>query len=149
MWQLLLLLVVVAVGGGRAEMVDCDSTKGKFSIEVKPDWAPLGAERFLALVDGGFYTQLPLLRCISGFLCQFGYSGNEVKPEFDVAIADDVPGAHQRFHAGYVSFAGNGPNSRTRHVFITLDSTLSTGTKLTLTKPKPKPPKPCSNSILN
>lgn len=121
LWLLVVAVVVaVATATAATEMVDCDSTKGPFSIEVKPDWAPLGAERFLALVDAGFYTQLPLLRCIRGFLCQFGYSGNEVQPAFDVPLADDVPGAHQRFHAGYVSFAGNGPHSRTRHVFITL-----------------------------
>lgn len=49
-------------------LVKCHTTalNGKaFILEVKKEWAPLGAERFLALVESGFFTDvsaLPLSR---------------------------------------------------------------------------------------
>eukprot|EP00959_Pyramimonas_sp_CCMP1952_P276597 5781732-Pyramimonas_sp.AAC.2 len=39
---------------------------------VHPDWAPLGAERFLELVKTGFFNNVGLTRVVQGFLVQFG-----------------------------------------------------------------------------
>ncbi len=39
-------------------LVQCETTKGSFTIEIFPDWAPLGAERFLALVQDEFFTNI-------------------------------------------------------------------------------------------
>ena len=46
------------------------TTKGSFDIEVYPDWSPLGAKRYLELVEDGFYTNIPMYRSVSGFLTQ-------------------------------------------------------------------------------
>ena len=47
---------------------------GSFIVEVHPDWAPLGAARFLELVHVGddFWKGIRFFRVIEGFMAQFG-----------------------------------------------------------------------------
>jgi len=54
-------------------LVHCETTKGPLTIEVHKDWSPLGAERFLELVQDNFFTDIAFFRCVEGFLTQFGY----------------------------------------------------------------------------
>src|SRR5882762_10292207 len=53
-----------------------DTSKGVFVIEVNRDWAPNGADRFYNLVKNGFYDNVRFFRVISGFMVQFGISGD-------------------------------------------------------------------------
>jgi len=95
-----------------------ETTKGTFVIEVHRDWSPNGADRFYNLVKNGFYNDLRFFRVISGFMVQFGISGN---PDLsavwrEARIPDDkVKESNKR---GYVSFATAGPGTRTTQVFI-------------------------------
>ena len=43
--------------------------------QVTRSLAPLGADRFYALVQDGFYNQSALFRVVPGFVLQFGISG--------------------------------------------------------------------------
>ena len=48
-------------GGAAAHkftQVQCETSKGPLSIEVRPDWSPHGAERYLKLVRAGFFTNV-------------------------------------------------------------------------------------------
>ena len=47
-------------GGAAAKFaqVQCETSKGPLSIEVRPDWSPHGAERYLKLVRAGFFTNV-------------------------------------------------------------------------------------------
>lgn len=45
-------------------------------IEVVRAWAPLGADRFLALVKDGFYSGAAFFRIVPDFVVQFGIAGN-------------------------------------------------------------------------
>lgn len=38
--------------------VECQTTKGDITITVYPEWAPLGAKRFIDLVNDEFFTGL-------------------------------------------------------------------------------------------
>jgi peptidyl-prolyl cis-trans isomerase A (cyclophilin A) len=96
---------------------------GTFVVEVHPSWAPLGAARFLELVDDhgdDFWKGIRLFRVIEGFMAQFGIPG---KPEQAAewaknSILDDpVIESNQR---GYLSFATSGKDSRTTQMFINL-----------------------------
>ena len=53
-----------------------DTSKGVFVIEVTRDWAPKAADRFYNLVKYGFYDNVRFFRVISGFMVQFGISGD-------------------------------------------------------------------------
>ena len=41
-------------------------------LEIKPEWAPLGAARFLELVESGYFSGVPFFRVVKDFLTQFG-----------------------------------------------------------------------------
>ena len=56
--------------------VRLETTKGAVVLEVHPDWAPLGADRFRELVENGFYTDVAFFRVLDGFVAQFGISGD-------------------------------------------------------------------------
>ena len=95
-----------------------DTTKGEFTIEVTRAWAPNGADRFYNLVRRGYYDEVRFFRVLSGFMAQFGISGD---PELntiwrEARIPDDpVVESNRR---GYISYAMAGPNTRTTQLFI-------------------------------
>ena len=105
-----------------------DTTKGVFVLDVHRNWAPNGVDRFYNLVKNGFYDNVRFFRVISGFMVQFGISGDPKisAPWREAKIKDDpVVQSNKR---GYITYAMAGPNTRTSQVFInfgdnaTLDS---------------------------
>src|SRR5215471_14835552 len=95
-----------------------DTSKGVFVIDVRREWAPVGADRFYNLVKNGFYDDNRFFRVISGFMVQFGINGDPKisTPWRDAQIKDDP--VKQSNKRGFISFATSGPNSRTTQVFI-------------------------------
>jgi peptidyl-prolyl cis-trans isomerase A (cyclophilin A) len=101
--------------------VVCETTKGIIDIDVNPAWSPLAAQRFLQLVDDGFYQNTPLFRCVDNFLCQWGAVPATPNAKIYESIKDDAKKPELRnFKKGYLSFAGSGPDSRTTHIFMAL-----------------------------
>ena len=102
--------------------VDFDTSAGAFEVEVHRDWAPNGADRFYNLVKNGFYDNARFFRVITGFMVQFGISGD---PSVNAVLRnariprDPVKESNKR---GYLTFAmqggPNGPDTRTTQVFI-------------------------------
>jgi len=93
---------------------------GKIVMIVHEEWAPLGAFRFLDLINAKFFDGSAFFRVVPHFVAQFGISMD--------------PGATQMWQnwhlndeevkttniRGRVSFASAGPNSRTTQAFINL-----------------------------
>jgi peptidyl-prolyl cis-trans isomerase A (cyclophilin A) len=96
-----------------------ETSQGAFVIEVHRDWAPLAADRFYTLVKRGFYNDARFFRVLSGFMAQFGLSGDpKVQSEYAAANLMDEP-AKQSNLRGFVSFAKeSAPNTRYTMVFI-------------------------------
>jgi peptidyl-prolyl cis-trans isomerase A (cyclophilin A) len=96
-----------------------DTSQGVFVIEVQREWAPLGADRFYTLVKKGFYDDARFFRVLSGFMAQFGLSGDpKVQAEWASANLLDEP-PKQSNTRGFVSFAKeSSPNTRYTMVFI-------------------------------
>jgi peptidyl-prolyl cis-trans isomerase A (cyclophilin A) len=95
-----------------------DTSKGVFVIDVRREWAPVGADRFYNLVKNGFYDDNRFFRVISGFMVQFGINGNpQVSTPWRSAQIKDDP-VKQSNKRGFITFATAGPNSRTTQVFI-------------------------------
>mmetsp|Transcript_8843 Transcript_8843/g.13553 ORF Transcript_8843/g.13553 Transcript_8843/m.13553 type:complete len:275 (-) Transcript_8843:66-890(-) len=114
-------------------LVCCQTTKGPLSVAVRQNWAPIGAKRFLQLVDDGhFDVGVPLFRCLRNFICQFGLSSQPERNRRRYrAIPDDSPWLPQgpsnrerdgrvRFPKGYLAYAGAGHNSRSIQLIIAL-----------------------------
>ena len=110
--------------------VFCRSTKGDILIQVNPSWAPLGAARFLELVQAGFFSAaggIELFRTVKNFIAQFGIAGDPAVHKLWISrgrIQDDPQWLDmkekQRFKKGMISFAGGGENSRLTEMFIAL-----------------------------
>jgi peptidyl-prolyl cis-trans isomerase A (cyclophilin A) len=95
-----------------------ETSKGVFVITVHKDWAPLGADRFYNLVNGGFFDDCRFFRVLDDFMAQVGINGNPAVQSAwrDARITDDpVKGSNKR---GLVSFATAGPGTRTTQFFI-------------------------------
>jgi peptidyl-prolyl cis-trans isomerase A (cyclophilin A) len=94
-----------------------ETSAGDFVIEVRREWAPIGAQRFYELVKSGFYDDCRFFRVLPGFMVQFGINGNPIiQSKWERNIKDD-PVRHGN-KKGYVTFATAGPGTRTTQVFI-------------------------------
>jgi peptidyl-prolyl cis-trans isomerase A (cyclophilin A) len=94
------------------------TTKGDFVIQVNRAWAPHGADRFYNLVRAGFFKDVAFFRVLSGFMAQFGISGDPAvaRAWMGANIPDDA--VRQSNKRGRVTFATAGPNTRTTQLFI-------------------------------
>jgi peptidyl-prolyl cis-trans isomerase A (cyclophilin A) len=101
--------------------VQFETSKGNFVVQVDRSMAPNGADRFYRLVSEGYYDDVRFFRVLSGFMAQFGISGDPAANTRWRAqpIPDDpVVGSNTR---GTITFAMTPqPNSRTTQVFINL-----------------------------
>lgn len=114
----------VHVIGPDTIQVECSSSSGDIHATIKPNWSPRGAARFLELVDIGYFDGCALNRVVKNFLTQFGISADyKMRTDFATAkIKDDAPKGIA-FQPGYMSYAGNGQNSRTTEMFIVMPGT--------------------------
>jgi len=105
--------------GGRAKMDNI------LDILVLPYWSPRGASRFLELVRSRYYDGVAINRVVPQFLTQFGIGKDiELRNFFrERSIADDIPKRKISFEPGFMSYAGNGPNSRSTEVFVVMPDT--------------------------
>jgi peptidyl-prolyl cis-trans isomerase A (cyclophilin A) len=95
-----------------------ETTAGEFAIEVRREWAPLGADRFYNLVKNGFYDDQRIYRVVEGFMVQFGIHGEplvDYQWQDEIIMDDPVVATNSR---GRVSFAKGGAHSRTVEIFI-------------------------------
>jgi peptidyl-prolyl cis-trans isomerase A (cyclophilin A) len=96
-----------------------DTSKGAFVITVHRDWAPLGADRFYNLVNGGFYDDCRFFRVIDEFMVQVGINGNpSIQSAWRDARIGDDPSKGQSNKRGMVTFAHAGAGTRTTQFFI-------------------------------
>jgi peptidyl-prolyl cis-trans isomerase A (cyclophilin A) len=93
-------------------------SSGSFTLQIHPDWAPLGAARFRELANSTFFNDVRFFRVLDGFMAQFGISGDPKVAAYwkSKNLADDP--VKQSNTRGRISFATAGPNTRTTQMFI-------------------------------
>jgi len=91
---------------------------GDFVINVTRAWAPLGADHFKALVEGGFYkSPAAFFRVVPNFVVQFGLSGDPTtNAKWKASIKDDP--VKKSNVKGTITYADAGPNTRSTQLFI-------------------------------
>lgn len=107
------------VAAGPVE-VAVETSQGKFVIAVHREWAPLGAERFLALVESGYYDDARFHRVVPDFIVQWGLAGDPARTAewMNAYIPDDpVVASNAR---GRIAFAFTEPGTRATQVYINL-----------------------------
>jgi peptidyl-prolyl cis-trans isomerase A (cyclophilin A) len=94
------------------------TSQGAFTITVERALAPLGADRFYALVRGRFFEETRFFRVVSGFVCQFGIPADPAESALwkDATIPDDP--RRETNTRGKIAYATSGPGTRTTQVFI-------------------------------
>ncbi|MCB1220760.1 MAG: peptidylprolyl isomerase [Planctomycetales bacterium] len=99
--------------------VKFECTNGDIIFAVHHEWNPLAAERFITLVNSGYYDGAPWFRVIDGFVAQCGISADpRMNAEWDEATFPDeeVLVGNTR---GMVAYGKTGdPDSRTTHIYI-------------------------------
>lgn len=123
---------VYALSRGGKVRVECEIEGGRLKagktaaigITVYPDWAPRGAGRFLELVRRKVLDGVAMNRVVPNFLAQFGIPADHDAATFwrSNSIPDD-PKQTIPFDAGYIAFAGSGPDSRSSEMFFVMPDT--------------------------
>ncbi|MDB4883150.1 MAG: peptidyl-prolyl cis-trans isomerase PpiA precursor [Gemmatimonadetes bacterium] len=100
--------------------VDFETSRGNFVVAVNRAWAPNGADRFYQLAASGFFDDQRFFRVLSGYIAQFGASGDPKTNELweGKKIPDDP--RRESNARGTISFASDGPGSRTHQLFVNL-----------------------------
>ncbi|MHC4925540.1 MAG: peptidylprolyl isomerase, partial [Planctomycetota bacterium] len=101
-------------------VVEVLTSEGPFEITMIRAWSPAGVDRVHTLMDNDFYAGARIYRVETGFVVQWGFSGDPVLDSIwrDHPLADEpVVGSNTR---GVVSFARGGPESRSFTLFANL-----------------------------
>ena len=97
----------------------------EIDIIIHPEWAPLGAERFMQLVDAKYFDNCPLYRNIPDFIVQWGIPANPAEwTKWGANKIKDDPVKHSNT-LGTLSFATSGPDARGSQIFINYDDACS------------------------
>ncbi len=100
--------------------VAVETSQGEFVIAVHPEWAPLGAQRFLALVESGYYDDARFHRVVPNFIVQWGLAGDPaLSAEWMNAFISDDPVVPSNTR-GRIAFAFTEPGTRATQVYINL-----------------------------
>jgi peptidyl-prolyl cis-trans isomerase A (cyclophilin A) len=101
----------------RATTVRLETTAGDVTIEVYPEAAPNAAQRFIELVESGFYDDTPISRVVPGFVAQFGVNWREPHKSWKDKNFKDDPTLFA-LERGTLAFAKAGPDTNSTQVFI-------------------------------
>jgi peptidyl-prolyl cis-trans isomerase A (cyclophilin A) len=93
------------------------TTSGDLVIEVYPQAAPNAVQRFVELVESGFYDNTPISRVVPGFVAQFGVNWRQPHKAWEEMPFDDDPSLFA-LERGTLAFAKAGPDSNSTQVFI-------------------------------
>jgi peptidyl-prolyl cis-trans isomerase A (cyclophilin A) len=101
-------------------VVAFESTQGRLLVAVHRDWAPLAADRVYELVRRNVYDDIRVFRVVSGYVVQFGLTGDSgVNRAWAARGLPDEP-VQQPNTRGRVAFARGGPQTRSMQIFVNL-----------------------------
>lgn len=102
-----------------------ESRTGTFEITVREKKAPLAAARFKQMVNGGFFNGCTFFRVLTGYVVQFGISGNTtLQREWDARgpLREEKSISEPDWNMrGTIAFVTTGPNSRGTQLFVNYD----------------------------
>jgi cyclophilin family peptidyl-prolyl cis-trans isomerase len=110
-------------------VVRFETTRGLIEIEVRREWAPRGADRFVSLVRHGYYDGNRFFRITRPRWVQFGVNGDpEIAQAWRERTLPDDPFVQSNVR-GTVAFAFGVANGRTTQVFINTTDNSATHDK--------------------
>jgi peptidyl-prolyl cis-trans isomerase A (cyclophilin A) len=116
-------------GGGRVNpdvavpdsfVVVFETTRGRFDVMARTQWAPVGVDRFYQLVNDRYYDDARFFRVVKDFVAQFGLPADPTRNKaWRVRRIADEPVRHGNLR-GTLSYARGGAGTRTTQLFINL-----------------------------
>ena len=102
-------------------VISCGTSKGNLTIDLRRGWGPVGAQRYLSLVQSTVFDDLPFFRVCPRYITQFGvkYRHKDSPRVACAGITDDPSlwGARD-MDFGYLLYAGSGANGRGCQVVV-------------------------------
>jgi len=99
--------------------------QGEFTVTVREKKAPVAAARFREMVHGGFFNNCAFFRVLTGYVVQWGISGNvTMQREWDAhgPLRDEAKITEPDWNMrGTIAFITTGPNSRGTQLFVNYD----------------------------
>lgn len=97
-----------------------ETSQGPFVVGIYREWAPLASDRVYELVRRKLYDDIRVFRVVSGYVVQFGLTGDSaVNRAWAARGLPDEP-VQQPNTRGRVAFARGGPQTRSMQIFIDL-----------------------------
>ena len=109
------------------------TTKGLMVVRVRRNWAPIGADRFYALVRNQYFDSVAFFRTIRNYVAQFGIHGDTAVSRAwrGKTLLDEAVKATDK--KGTLSYARSNANTRSVQLFFnTVDNTPRLDTLQTL-----------------
>jgi len=104
-------------------LLEFNTNKGNFKIELYVDKAPVTTGNFIKLVDDGFYNGLIFHRVIPNFMVQCGCPHGTGRGGPGYTIRDEFHPDLKHDSKGMLSMANAGPNTGGSQFFITVAET--------------------------
>jgi peptidyl-prolyl cis-trans isomerase A (cyclophilin A) len=114
---------VTQISSKKNSIVNFETSKGDFKVELFEDKAPITAKNFIDLVNKNFYNGLIFHRVIDGFVIQGGDPNGNGSGGPGYTIKDEFHPDLKHNAAGILSMANAGPNTGGSQFFITLAPT--------------------------
>jgi len=105
------------------KILEFNTNKGNFKIELYVDKAPVTTGNFIKLVDDGFYNGLIFRRVIPNFMVQCGCPHGTGRGGPGYTIRDEFHPDLKHDSKGMLSMANAGPNTGGSQFFITVAET--------------------------
>ena len=97
-----------------------ETSRGRFDVMARKNWAPIGVDRFYTLLKSHYYDETRFFRVVRNFVAQFGMSGDpRVSEAWRVRCIADEPVRHANAR-GTIAYARGGPGTRSVQLFINL-----------------------------
>lgn len=101
-------------------LVAFETSRGRFDVMARKDWAPIGVDRFYTLVKSRYYDDVRFFRVVKNFVAQFGLSGDpKLNDAWRVRCIADEPVKHTNSR-GTIAYARGGPGTRSVQIFVNL-----------------------------
>ncbi|HSQ29486.1 MAG TPA: peptidylprolyl isomerase [Gemmatimonadaceae bacterium] len=101
-------------------LVAFETSRGRFDVMARKNWAPVGVDRFYTLLESHYYDDVRFFRVVKNFVAQFGLSGDpRLNDAWRVRRIADEPVKHTNSR-GAIAYARGGPGTRTMQIFVNL-----------------------------